>query len=473
MRSRLAFTLGLALAVLAGCPTRDVSQLDPNPDKEQLKEIPVSANRDVDILFVIDNSKSMKEEQDSLRANFPRFIDVLNTIEGGLPNVHLGVVSSDMGLGGYTYSNCSGSGDDGALQYAPSGDCPVPTDPWIEDVDDGAGGRRQNYTGGTLDQVFGCIANLGTGGCGFEQHFESMKRGLERSQEASDLNTGFLRPDAFLAVIFLADEDDCSPRDGSVLDPSPSQNTISSTLGPFTSFRCAEFGITCDEGNLQRSPTDYTNCVPRGDSYFNHSDYYYDFLTGLKDDPNLIYVAAIAGNEAPVGVFMDTPPTGGEVPTIKPSCQTTGTGKADPGVRIRALVDRFGSRGTFTSICQEDLTDALDEIAKALKRIIGTPCLEGNLRTTDINPTMPGLQLECQVSYVRFPGSENEQTTVIPRCPMTNETTPDTSSMPCWWTQVNETSCNPAEYPTSLELLIEKTEDPPSQTYLQARCMTN
>src|SRR5687768_43044 len=90
--------LGLtALGLLAGCPDRTISEVTPQQGRVEYKDIPVTVNRDIDILFVIDDSPSMLDKQTNLKNNFPNFINVLNTIEGGLPNVHLGVVSSDIG----------------------------------------------------------------------------------------------------------------------------------------------------------------------------------------------------------------------------------------------------------------------------------------------------------------------------------------------------------------------------------------
>ena len=117
---RLTSVLGLGVAVMAtalsaGCPNRDVSAIDPNQQKEEKKLIPVGSNRDIDILFVIDNSGSMAQEQAALATNFPLFMAVLNGIQGGLPNVHIGVVSSNVGVGGYNIPGCIGQGDNGAL----------------------------------------------------------------------------------------------------------------------------------------------------------------------------------------------------------------------------------------------------------------------------------------------------------------------------------------------------------------------
>ena len=81
---------------LSACLEREVAQVEPRQSVEQEQEIDVDINRDLDILFVIDNSLSMEQEQDSLASNFGRFINVLNNIEGGLPNVHIGVASTDL-----------------------------------------------------------------------------------------------------------------------------------------------------------------------------------------------------------------------------------------------------------------------------------------------------------------------------------------------------------------------------------------
>src|SRR6476661_2622439 len=103
MRNAVTTTSLLSLAtlgMLAGCPDRTISEVNPQQGRVEFKDIPVSVNRDIDILFIIDDSPSMLDKQTNLKNNFPEFINVLNTIEGGLPNVHLGVVSSDLGTSG-------------------------------------------------------------------------------------------------------------------------------------------------------------------------------------------------------------------------------------------------------------------------------------------------------------------------------------------------------------------------------------
>ena len=127
-----------SLTLVVGCPAREVSKVDPKQSKEQENLVPVQLNRDVDILFVIDNSGSMAEEQASLAQNFNRFINVLENIEGGLPNVHIGVISTDVGAGPFGIQGCTGNGDNGSLQSAPQvGGCSPPSGAYIQDIDDG------------------------------------------------------------------------------------------------------------------------------------------------------------------------------------------------------------------------------------------------------------------------------------------------------------------------------------------------
>ena len=61
----------------------------------------------------------MKEEQQALRAGFKNFIEaVTTTSEGAEVDLHLGVVTTDMGIGGVpgaVEQRCPGLGDDGVL----------------------------------------------------------------------------------------------------------------------------------------------------------------------------------------------------------------------------------------------------------------------------------------------------------------------------------------------------------------------
>src|SRR5689334_2902710 len=59
--------------------------------RQTVVEVPVTPNRDLDLLFVVDDSPSMLDKQTNLANNFPNFINRLAQVPGGLPNLHLGV----------------------------------------------------------------------------------------------------------------------------------------------------------------------------------------------------------------------------------------------------------------------------------------------------------------------------------------------------------------------------------------------
>src|SRR3569833_3490296 len=79
----------LAVAVLAGCPDRSIDAVKPLQGRVEAKDIPVNINRDLDLLFLIDNSPSMADKQANLADNYTKILQVLESIPGGLPNVHI------------------------------------------------------------------------------------------------------------------------------------------------------------------------------------------------------------------------------------------------------------------------------------------------------------------------------------------------------------------------------------------------
>ncbi|HEU0036451.1 MAG TPA: hypothetical protein VFQ53_37825 [Kofleriaceae bacterium] len=152
----------------------------------------------IDVLFVIDNSGSMGQEQANLTANFPGFINVLNA--SGLDyRVAVTTTGRDYSyqiqtpLGPITES-VDGDGDNGTMLM--SAQCNM-TKRWIEKTD-------ADVTG-----TFSCIANVGTSGPSDEMPLAAMRDAFE-DRMMDGTNTGFHRPDALLGVVFLTDEEDCS-----------------------------------------------------------------------------------------------------------------------------------------------------------------------------------------------------------------------------------------------------------------------
>src|SRR5262245_53935765 len=50
--------------------------------------------RDLDILFMVDNSLSMQPHISKLTTSFPAFTDALGALPNGMPYLHIGVISS-------------------------------------------------------------------------------------------------------------------------------------------------------------------------------------------------------------------------------------------------------------------------------------------------------------------------------------------------------------------------------------------
>ena len=61
--------------------------------------------------------------QTELTQRFPGFITALDHLPGGLPNVHIAVISSDMGAGAEEDQRLRGNGNNGVFQYTPRVPC--------------------------------------------------------------------------------------------------------------------------------------------------------------------------------------------------------------------------------------------------------------------------------------------------------------------------------------------------------------
>ncbi len=381
MKTRLVWLVVLAGA-LSACNGREYGRLDPRPVKEARTDIPVDQNRDLDLLFVIDNSRSMAAEQQQLAQNFFRIIEALEGPEG-LPSLHIGVITTDMGAAGA----CPGNPNAGQL-VPPS--CAGAQDLFLADLANDDGSRTRNYNGDLRD-AFSCVAQVGATGCGFEQPLESMRSALSTAAES-----GFLRENAYLGVIFIGDEDDCSTMNPDMFgDPLAD---LSSPLGPLHSFRCFEFGVVCDEDTDRRALGGRSNCRPREDSpYMFPVGGYADFLGDLKPYPGQLILASIAGPTSPVEVVSEQEPTTNqEVRALGFTCgDASSAAQAMPPIRLDAFLGNFPDNITQAPICNEDLGAAVQQIAD----FFGTrtrPCLVGDL--VDVDQETEGLQVECNVA---------------------------------------------------------------------------
>lgn len=83
----------LACAALMGCNTHPVSLSTATGTVEYQQKTSIDGSQKVDILWVVDNSGSMCQEQKVLRDNFQKFIDEINKTN---LDFHIGVTTSDM-----------------------------------------------------------------------------------------------------------------------------------------------------------------------------------------------------------------------------------------------------------------------------------------------------------------------------------------------------------------------------------------
>jgi hypothetical protein len=179
----------------------------------------------VDFLFVIDNSGSMGDNQDSLIASFPGFISSIQASLDAAQDYHIMVVDTDAQWGGECALLC------GAFfgmcpsipQYPCDGGPPSACDstlgagvnfPLASDAPNmlcqfSTGGRYMDSTEPNLASAFQCAAKVGSDGDGSERPMSAMVSALsEALGQPGGCNEGFIRDDAILVVTVITDEED-------------------------------------------------------------------------------------------------------------------------------------------------------------------------------------------------------------------------------------------------------------------------
>jgi hypothetical protein len=254
MRSRW-LALACLLSASAGCDDDDGLVRVPDPPV-QVDELKQKVAAVVDILWVVDNSESMVQEQVSLATNFDRFITGLTTCQGtntandvcdfvtktckvsgapcNPPDYHIGVISTDVfnafdqgklrrvGLCvpavGATPSNskyryCLSTNQECAPDASDPNSDPSNS---ICDVTEPLSFVTATTPGAAA--AFSRAVRVGVGGSGRESGIQAAAQAVGRDTDRSNgtwipapaMNTGFLRPDASLFLIFVSDEDDAS-----------------------------------------------------------------------------------------------------------------------------------------------------------------------------------------------------------------------------------------------------------------------
>jgi hypothetical protein len=503
----------VVLPIILACPTRPIETPRPKDVQQTNKYFPQSLEKDIDILFIIDNSNSMEQEQVNLATNFPKMIEALRSPKLGgagctptnkqacrIPNVHIGAITSDLGAGTYSLPSCEVQGGDGGrLQNtARKPGCPAPKDKYVS-YNEGV----SNVPSSNPDAVaqvkegFQCIAEFGVGGCGFEHQLESAKKALEGCGPPNyncTVNPGFVRKNAFLAVVWITDEDDCSAAKGQLFDPQ--QQGLSDPLGPLTSFRCTEFGIQCDKNGRQAGIRN--NCVP-GFDWLVKIDVYTAFFSKIKP-PGRVILFAIAGPTDKFEVGIE-----GSNPILKPTCQSI-NGTAVPAIRVQSLVKskvmtdlghkgyfNEGSGGKAVNICSTDFSPALELLGEVIVASLGGQCISsppltksGSVACQAGDVLAPGVtcaascleKVDCVIQEVTNQGSDAETSVSIPKCDVAlfNPTVKDCGSAaecPCWRIIPNP-ECKPLEHgsPYGLNILRKPGTEAPKGAVASAACAT-
>lgn len=400
-------TVAVALAFIA-CGRSD-QVAPPTGTRTVEQELAADPGRALDLLFVIINSASTIEEQETLGRAFPTLLAELAALPGGAPDLHVGVVSSDLGAGSFVLNDvCRPGGDRGVFQTLAG--CGL--EPGSRFAIWADGGRQTNF-GGDLARVFACLVRIGSAGCAFEHHLQAARLALDEA--ATPENRGFLRPDAHLGIVLLSDDDDCSA------DPS---NHLFDNFQPmeWSGTFCARAGHMCGGAPVPASGPIHAplaQCQPSDHGGLIPVPQLVSAIRGVKRRPDQVTVAGILPlppDEA--SAFYEIRAYGNRTDLV-PGCSSV-QGDAGVGLRLKAFVDAFG--GVRDTICQAEYTATARALGQRLVERMSITCLEAPL--ADLDQTTPGLQPGCQVLQ-RTPRTGGSDETPLPAC------TPQ-SARPCW-----------------------------------------
>jgi hypothetical protein len=177
----------------------------------------------VDVLFIVDNSGSMRDHQVALTNAFPEFVGAMVDVLPSGTSLHFGVTSTEMGYASAAENDgCSYAGDATRFYVTPD----------VENTErNGAQGRLFVWEGipyyeATTDapqseieamaEWFGGAAIIGTGGSNVEMSSAAAAWAVHPANQGT--NAGFVRDQgALLVLFFIQDEPDQTPEEPEVM----------------------------------------------------------------------------------------------------------------------------------------------------------------------------------------------------------------------------------------------------------------
>ncbi|HYV43214.1 MAG TPA: vWA domain-containing protein [Myxococcaceae bacterium] len=301
---------------------------------------PLIVPQQTDILFVIDNSGSMREEQAGVAQELPAFVAALQQGAGVENDFQVGVITTSV------YQNSISPPPVGqVLRLFPDqeGRLRPATLP---------GGGTTRILSGTdpnLVPVFATLVQQGTSGSGQETPFEAVRLATSSPLVDTD-NAGFLRKGSRLVVVVVSDEDDCSEQ-------------VTFTPGG---------GLVAPPQVAVSSSTNEDFCTKQSDK-LGTIDQYYDVYNSLSDgsggkrDVLWAAIAPVARTDKTALPIDDN----GTPRNI--DCPTSN----GPGLRHRAMALKFNQQlANLDSICNTSYRDTLINIA-ALANITSSIAVHG------------------------------------------------------------------------------------------------
>jgi hypothetical protein len=396
-------------------------------DRADVATVPWQFQHSLDVLFVVDDRTGMRGVAAEAASMWTRMRGSLVYAEGGFPDVHVGVVSADMGVGDASVPGCTAAGADGALDTDDTGARWLSIDASNEEISDG--------------QVLSRVA-IPDAGCEYDQPLAAIQRALDGSQP---LNDGFRRPDAALAIIIVGGDDDCSVDDAAFWAVDGDGVAVSP-------FRCFREAVHCSGDDVYVGQQN--GCKARQvPPHLIDATMSLDFVNGLVSGPTHVVITAVTGDKDNVTLVDD----GAGQLAVASACSDPSRPMM-PGVRLAGFMQQFGEDAfgedvaTTAGACDPSWGgSATTETSAKLREAMGHRCLKGNV--LDVEPETPGLQVDCVVEAVRA----GAPTRTIAACPNPNDVMD--AKGPCYAIKDGVAPCG--DFPSGLALQMNWGGDDP------------